>query len=93
MLNIFLGGKFPGFFGFDIKGLSMSGSRATIHQGQVYRSAGRITSFAPSYRMIVEIEKSGMWTNLVGGPSGSRFSKWYTFDLKNWMTGKYKKLE
>ncbi|MBN2092025.1 penicillin acylase family protein [candidate division KSB1 bacterium] len=93
MLNIFLGGKFPGFFGFDIKGLSMPGSRATIPQGQVYRSAGRITSFAPSYRMIVEIEKNGMWTNLVGGPSGSRFSKWYTSDLKNWMTGKYKKLE
>jgi len=93
MLNIFLDGKFPAFLGFDVKNLKLPGCRATIPQGQIYIHAGRITTFSPSFRMIVEIEKDGIWTNIAGGPSGSRFSKWYKSDLENWKNGGYKKLE
>lgn len=92
MLNIFLGGKLPGFLGFDVKNLTLPGCRATIPQGQIYKNAGRSTTFSPSYRMIVEIENDEIQTNIAGGPSGSRFSKWYKSDLKNWQTGAYKKL-
>jgi penicillin amidase len=92
MMNIFLGGKLPGFLGFDIKNKPMPGSRATILQGQIWIAAGRVNTFAPSFRMIVEIEKAGMLTNIAGGPSGSRFSRWYKSDLKNWEEGTYKKL-
>jgi len=93
MMNIFLGGKLPGFLGFDIKNVQMPGSRATIPQGQIWIAAGRINTFAPSFRMIVEMEQDGMLTNIAGGPSDSRFSKWYKSDLKNWEKGRYKKLE
>jgi len=92
MMNIFLGGKLPGFLGFDIKNKPMPGSRATIPQGQIWIAAGRINTFAPSFRMIVEMEKDGMLTNIAGGPSGIRFSKWYKSDLKNWEEGIYKEL-
>lgn len=92
MLNIFLGGKLPGFFGFDVKGRPMPGSRATIPQGQIWIAAGRVNTFAPSFRMIVELEKSGIQSNIAGGPSGSRFSKFYKSDIENWERGIYKKL-
>ena len=92
MNNIFFGGKFPGFFGFDIKNQKLPGNRATIPQGQIYKNAGRITTFSPSWRMVVEIEKDGIWTNIAGGPSGNRFSRWYKSDLKNWRAGVYKML-
>jgi penicillin amidase len=29
-------------------------------------------------------------SNLAGGPSDRRFSKWYVSDLANWQTGRYK---
>jgi penicillin amidase len=93
MMNIFLGGKLPGFLGFDMKNITLPGNRATIPQGQIFKSGGRTTTFAPSFRMIVEIDKDGIWTNIAGGPSGARFSKWYKSDLKNWEKGHYKKLE
>jgi len=92
MMNIFLGGKLPGFMGFDIKNRPMPGSRATISQGQIWVAAGRINTFAPSFRMIVAMDKPGMLTNLPGGPSGSRFSRWYKSDLQRWELGGYKKL-
>lgn len=93
MLNIFFQGKLPGFLGFDVKNMTLPGNRATIPQGQIYKNGGRTTTFSPSFRMIVEIEKEGIWTNIAGGPSGARFSKWYKSDLKNWEKGHYKKLE
>ncbi|NOZ03901.1 MAG: penicillin acylase family protein, partial [FCB group bacterium] len=88
MLNIFLGGKMPGFMGFDEKDKILPGNRATIAQGQIFRFGGRTSTFAPSYRMIVEIEKDGLLTNLPGGPSGNRFSKWYKSDLDNYFQGR-----
>lgn len=90
MNNIFLGGKFPGFFGFDLKNKTLPGSRATIPQGQICRFGGRISTFSPSFRMIAEMQKDEILTNLPGGPSGKRFSKWYKSDLKNWENGRYK---
>ena len=32
------------------------------------------------------------WTNLPGGPSESRFSKFYRSDLPLWLEGEYKQL-
>jgi penicillin amidase len=29
-------------------------------------------------------------SNLAGGPSDRRFSKWYVSDLANWQAGRYK---
>ncbi len=92
MLNIFFMGSLPGFLGFDRKGIILQGSRATIPQGQMFRTGGLNSSFAPSWRMVMDFAAEGIETNLPGGPSGSRFSKWYTTDLRNWIEGNYKKL-
>ena len=90
--NIFFGGKLPRFLGFDRGPITVIGSLATPHQGQIFESAGRQTSFAPSYRMITDLSRDEVYTNMAGGPSDRRFSKWYCSDIENWVTGKYKKL-
>ena len=90
--HILFGGRLPRFLGFDRGPITIIGGRATPHQGQIYESAGRLTTFAPSYRMVIELADDAIHTNLCGGPSDRRFSKWYCSDLKNWESGKYKQL-
>ena len=92
MDHILLGGKLPGFCGFDRGPVTAIGNRATIHQGQLYRSAGRMTSFLPSFRIVSDMGQEGIFTNLAGGPSDRRFSKWYASDLQNWIAGRYKRV-
>lgn len=91
--HILLGGKLPKFLGFDKGPFPLPGGRATPHQTQLFKSGGRSSSFAPSYRFIVDFAKEGILSNLAGGPSDRRFSKWYASDLKNWMEGKYKSIK
>ena len=88
--NILFDGKLPKFLGFDRGPIAIQGSLATPHQGQVFESAGRQTTFAPSFRMVIDLATDEMNTNMAGGPSDRRFSKWYCSDLENWISGKYK---
>ena len=90
--HLLFGDKLPAFLGFDRGPVMGLGGRATIHQGQIYRSAGRDTTFMPSYRLVCDLENHSCHTNLVGGPSDRRFSKWYCSDLKNWIRGVYKEI-
>ena len=91
--HIVLGGKFPKFFGFDKGPFPLPGGRATIHQGQIYKSAGRKTSFAPSFRLISDMAERKLYTNYAGGVSDRRFSKWYNNDFSNWLNGVFRKTE
>ncbi len=91
MIHILFEGKLPKFLGFDKGPITGIGSRATIHQGQIYRSAGRDTTFFPSFRLITDMGSDEFVSNIAGGPSDRRFSKWYCSDLDNWLKGKYKK--
>ncbi|MCB1322580.1 MAG: hypothetical protein KDK34_20140, partial [Leptospiraceae bacterium] len=59
----------------------------------IYRSAGRLTTFAPSFRIITELETDVCHTNLAGGPTDRRFSKWYCSDLNNWTNRRYKQIK
>lgn len=88
--HILFGGKLPGFLGFDRGPITGLGGRATIHQGQIYRSAGRVTTFMPSFRFVIDMSEERVFSNMAGGPSDRRFSKWYVSDLQNWIDGKYK---
>ena len=92
MKNIMLGEKMPAAFGFNRGPISIRGGRATPHQGQIYKSAGRVTSFTPSFRFVTDLSTDEMRTNMAGGPSDRRFSKWYCSDLDNWIKGIYKVL-
>ncbi len=91
--NIVFQGKLPRFLGFDAEAMPLLGGRATPHQGQIYRSAGRHTSFGPSVRLLADMGESCLYTCLAGGPSDNRFSRWYKSGLDDWCSGRYKKLE
>jgi len=93
MKNILFGGRFPVFVGFDRGPVPLPGGRATPRQGQIYRSAGRDTTFAPSYRLVVDFGEDGISTAMAGGPSDRRFSGFYASDLQNWIDGKFKKID
>ena len=70
----------------------LKGGRSTVHQGQIYRSAGRTTSFAPSVRFVTDMAKDEAHTRLCGGISDRRFSKLYCNELDDWLAGTYKAL-
>lgn len=93
MKHLILGGRYPLWAGFDRGPLVVIGSRATIHQGQIYKSGGRETSFAPSYRFVTALNEPASHTALAGGPSDRRFSRWYASDLGNWKAGRLKELK
>ncbi|MCX7029305.1 MAG: penicillin acylase family protein [Spirochaetes bacterium] len=92
MSHILFGGKMPRFLGFDRGPIMLPGGRATVHQGQIYRSAGRVTCFAPSIRIITDLGEDEVHTALAGGVTDRRFSRWYVSDLKRWLRGEYKRL-
>ena len=88
--NMFFGGKLPRFLGFDVGPIPIRGGRATPHQGQVYHSAGRLTSFTPSLRFVADMRARELHTALCGGPSDRRFSKWYKSGVEAWLQGRLK---
>ena len=87
--NIFFAGKLPKIFGFDYGPYEHVGSRATIAQAQVFKAMGYPSTFAATFRMITDFAKDELHTNLAGGPSDRRFSKYYTMGLQNWIEGGY----
>jgi len=90
MDNIFFNGKLPRFLGFDHGPIALPGNRATVIQGGIFTAHGRTTTFAPSWRFITDMGTQTVRTVLAGGPSGSRFSRWYTTDVERWLKGGYK---
>jgi penicillin amidase len=91
--HILLGGKLPAFMGFDRGPIELRGGRASPHQGQVYKSGGRQTSFAPSVRLVTDMATDHMHTAMAGGPSDRCFSKWYCSGLQDWLDGRYKRMD
>ena len=91
--HLLFGGRLPRFLGFDYGPITLPGNRATVPQGQIFKSAGRITTFSPSYRMIADMATGEIQTTIAGGASDRRFSKWYLSDLQNWLRGVYKTLK
>lgn len=92
LTHLLFGGRLPRLLGFDVGPLTLPGSRATIAQGQIFRHAGRSSTFGPTYRFVCDMATDEIHTNLAGGPSDRRFSKWYVSDLKHWYEGNYKVL-
>lgn len=91
--HLLFGGKFPRFLGFDHGPVPIRGGRATVHQGQIYRSAGRDTSFVPTYRFVTDFSERTLHSNLLGGPSDRRFGKFYKNEVQNWLNGVYKQMD
>ena len=93
MDHLFFQGKLPKFLGMDYGPVGLPGGRATIVQGAVYRAHGRPTSFAPSWRMITDLNENTVWTALAGGASDRRLHKTYKSDILSWLEGRYKSIE
>ena len=90
--HLLFGGKLPGWAGFDRPTVELPGGRGTPHQGQIFQSGGRQTSFAPSIRILVDMGEDCMHTNLPGGPTDRRFSAHYASGWERWISGQYKRL-
>lgn len=91
--HLLFGEQLPRFLGYDYGPIELPGCRATIPQGQIFTSAGRTTTFSPSYRFIADMAGSELHSNIPGGPTDRRFSRWYTTDIQNWLDGVYKVLD
>jgi penicillin amidase len=78
--------------GFHTDQMPMPGCQATPFQGHLLTTATRESSFAPSYHFVTDMSTQEAWTNLPGGASESRFSKWYRNDIERWVTGEYRQL-
>jgi penicillin amidase len=87
------GGRAGRLLGFRSPPVAMPGCHATPFQGHLLTTATRESTFSPSYHFVTDLGKDQAWTNLPGGPSESRFSKWYKSDVERWLNGKYKRLE
>ena len=79
--------------GYDTRKYPMPGCHATVFQGHVLQTAKRESTFAPSYHFVTDMGTNHAWTNLPGGPSESRFSRYYKSDIPLWFNGEYKMLE
>ena len=91
--NRFFEGHSAGrMLGFHTAPMPMPGCHATPFQGHLLTTATRETSFAPSYHFVADLGTDEAWTNLPGGPSESRFSKFYKNDIALWSAGEYKRL-
>jgi penicillin amidase len=77
MKHILFGGRLPGWTG---------------HQGQIFRTHGRETTFMPSYRIVTDFSENNAHTCLLGGPSDRRFSRWYTAGIEDSIAGRFKTL-
>lgn len=92
-VNRFLGHTRTGrLLGYRSPQTAMPGCHATPFQGHLLTTATREATFAPSYHFVADLSTDEAWTNLPGGPSESRFSKWYQSDIPLWTSGEYKRL-
>lgn len=91
--HILLGGKLPLWARVDRGPLPLKGGRATPHQGQIYRSGNRLTSFMPTFRLVTDLGSDEVHTCLLGGPSDFPLSKWYASEIEAWLQGQYKELK
>ncbi len=90
MKHLLLGGRMPKFLGFDYGPVELIGCRATIPQGQIFKSFGRLATFSPSYKFVTDFQEEAIHSAMAGGPTDRRFSRWYTSGIQDWMAGKYR---
>jgi penicillin amidase len=91
--NRFLGAHRVGrMLGYNTRVCAMPGNHATPFQGHVFQTATRESTFAPSYHFVSDLGTDVAWTNLPGGPSESRFSRYYRSGIPLWLDGEYKRL-
>jgi penicillin amidase len=92
LTHLFFGGRLPRWTGFDRGPISLAGGRASVCQAQLYEASGRSGCLAATLRLIADMGEDALHTNLIGGPSDRRFSRWYCSGLAGWLDGTFKAL-
>jgi penicillin amidase len=92
MNNIMFAGRFPKWLGFDYGPVVIIGGRATIPQGQIFQTQGRLSTYSPTYKFVTDFAEECIYSAMAGGPSDRRFSKWYTSGIADWLAGKYRRM-
>ena len=88
-MNRFFEGDAQGrLLGLRSPPVGMPGCHATVFQGHLISTATRESTFAPSYHFVTDLGTDEAWTNLPGGPSESRLSKWYNVDIPRLACGR-----
>jgi len=93
LTQLFFAGRLPRWLRFDRGPISLEGGRATPCQAQFYSASGRSGCLAASVRLIADLGEDVLHTNLLGGPSDRRFSRWYCSGLAGWLDGTFKPLQ
>ncbi len=91
MNNIMFGGWLPKWLRFDYGPSEIIGNRATIPQGQIFRTFdGRKATFSPAYKFVTDFSEDCIHSTMAGGPSDRRFSRWYDSGVPDWVAEKYR---
>jgi penicillin G amidase len=91
--HLVFGGRLPLSLGFDRGPVSLSGGRATPCQTQFFSAGRREGALAATIRLNTDLGEDSLHTNLIGGPSDRRFSRWYCSGLQGWLDGTFKVLK
>jgi penicillin amidase len=84
--------RLPLALGFDRGPVPLVGGRATPCQTQFYMVGKRQGCLSASIRINADLGEDALYTNLIGGPSDRRFSRWYCSGVEDWLAGKFKRL-
>lgn len=84
--------KGPRLLPWNIGPVALSGSRATVNQGNVTIREASLQVTAPSYRFLTSMEKDQAFSVLPGGPSDRFYKASFKTDLKRYLNFQYKSL-
>jgi len=90
--HLMFAGRLPLALGFDRGPVPLVGGRASPCQMQFYTVGSREGCLAATIRINTDLGEDALHTNLIGGPSDRRFSRWYCSGLADWVAGKFKRL-
>lgn len=76
--------------GFASRTEPVDGSEATLHQGRIMRTAGRIVVLAPLWRFFADLSERTIHTALNGGPGDQPLSRWYANERAAFARGETK---
>jgi penicillin amidase len=90
--HLMFAGRLPLALGFDRGPIPLVGGRATPCQTQFYTVGTRQGCLGATIRINADMGEDALHTNLIGGPSDRRFSRWYCSGVEDWLAGKFKRL-
>jgi len=80
-------GRSPAFMGFDSPEIELPGSNVSAFQCRISPLSGERLVYAPAFHLLMDMSRRGVWYNIPGGASESRFGPGYGKGLDAWLGG------